>query len=130
MMVCCDLRFGGSLSIFENGDDRIMKPYDDCIEQMVQRLVARFNPVAIILFGSWARGEAGPDSDVDLLLVMDVVGSKRKITVEACRTLQAMGLAKDVVVVRPEEVDRYRDVVGSLIYPALREGEVLYERAA
>jgi len=107
-----------------------MKPHDDRIEKMVQRLVARFNPVAIILFGSWARGEAGPDSDVDLLLVMDVVGSKRKIAVEAYRTLQAMGLAKDIVVVRPEEVDRYRDVVGSLIYPALREGEVLYERAA
>ena len=107
-----------------------MQHYDERIEKMVQRLIARFNPVEIILFGSWARGDAGPDSDVDLLLVVDAAGSKRKIAVEAYRTLQAIGLAKDIIVVRPEEVARYRDVVGSLIYPALREGEVLYERAA
>jgi predicted nucleotidyltransferase len=107
-----------------------MRRVDQRIWEMVRRLVERFAPERIILFGSWARGEAGPDSDVDLLLVMDIAGSKRAVAAEAYQLLQGSGLAKDIIVVRPDEVERYRDVVGSIIYPALREGEVLYERAA
>ena len=52
------------------------------IEEMVQRIVERFHPEKIILFGSHARGTAGPDSDVDLLVVMPVQGSRRKKATE------------------------------------------------
>ena len=51
---------------------------EKAIKEMVQRIVERFQPEKIILFGSYARGTAGPDSDVDLLDVMPVKGSKRK----------------------------------------------------
>ena len=44
---------------------------------MVKRIVKRFQPKQVILFGSHARGDAGPDSDVDLLVVMDFEGSAR-----------------------------------------------------
>ena len=100
------------------------------IEKMVHRIVERFGPEKIILFGSHACGTAGPDSDADLLVVMPVEGSKRERAVEIDLALAGMGLPKDVIVVTPEEVERYRDTVGSIIYPAVHEGAVLYERVA
>ena len=100
------------------------------IDEMVRRIVGRFDPEKIILFGSHARGTGGPDSDADLLVVMRVSGSKRQAAVEIDLALAGVGLSKDVIVVTPEEVERYRDTVGTIIYPALREGKVLYERAA
>lgn len=95
---------------------------------MVRRIVDGFGPEKIILFGSHARGTAGQDSDVDLLVVMKVEGSKRSKAVEIYHVLAGMGLPKDVVVITPEELEEYRDVVGTIIRPALREGKVIYER--
>jgi predicted nucleotidyltransferase len=100
------------------------------INEMVRRIVEEFDPEKIILFGSHATDEAGPDSDVDLLVVMEVSGSKRKRAVEIDLALADIVIPKDVIVVTPYEVDRYKDVVGTIIYPALREGKILYERAA
>lgn len=100
------------------------------IEEMVRRIVDRFNPERIILFGSHARGTGGPDSDVDLLVVMHVTGSKRAKRLEIRALLSGMGLPKDIIVVTPEEVERFRDIPGTIIRPALKEGKVLYERAA
>jgi predicted nucleotidyltransferase len=105
-----------------------MRTAQDIIADMVERIVEGFDPHQIILFGSYARGTAGPDSDVDLLVVMPVEGSRRRQRVAIRVALRGMGLAKDVFVVTPEEVERYGDLVGTLVYPALREGKVLYER--
>ena len=73
------------------------------IQEMVRRIVKTVNPLQIILFGSHARGTAGPDSDVDLLVVMPVSGSKRKKEVELHRALAGVGLPKDVIVTTPED---------------------------
>jgi len=100
------------------------------IQRMVSRIVRRFRPERVILFGSHARGTGGFDSDADLLVVMRVSGSKREAAVQIDLALAGVGMPKDVIVVTPEEVERYRDTVGTIIYPALREGKVLYERAA
>ncbi len=100
------------------------------IDEMTKRIVHKFNPDKIILFGSYARGDAGQDSDVDLLVIMPVASSKREVAVEIGLELYDAGLPKDIVVATPEEIERYRDVSGTVIYPALREGKVLYERAA
>jgi len=103
---------------------------DKIIREMVQRVVEGFHPEMIVLFGSHARGNAGPDSDVDLLVVMPVNGSKRDLTIKIRKALAGIGLAKDVVVATPEELARYRDLVGTIIYPAMHEGTVVYERSA
>jgi predicted nucleotidyltransferase len=103
---------------------------DKIIREMVRRVVEGFHPEMIVLFGSHARGNAGPDSDVDLLVVMPVDGSKRDLTIKIRKALAGIGLAKDVVVATPEELARYRDLVGTIIYPAMHEGTVLYERSA
>jgi predicted nucleotidyltransferase len=100
------------------------------IDEMVNRIVLKFNPDKIILFGSYARGEAGYDSDVDLLVVMPVSGSRREMAVQIGLELYGTELPKDIVVTTPEEMEEYRNIVGTVIYPALREGKVLYERAA
>ena len=101
---------------------------EHAIETMVQRLVERFGPEQIILFGSHARGAADPDSDVDLLVVMPFSGSKRAKQLEMRLALHDISLPKDIILVTPDEVARRRDIVGTIIRPAMREGKVLYAR--
>jgi len=95
---------------------------------MVRRIVAEFDPDKIILFGSHARGEAGPDSDVDLLVVMPVKGSKRAKQLQIRAAVHDVRIPKDIVVSRPEEFQWRKDIVGTIEHPAAREGEVLYAR--
>lgn len=104
------------------------KTTEQAIQMMVDRLVARFNPDQIILFGSQARGTAGPGSDVDLLVIMPVSGSKREKRVEMRVALHDITVPKDILLATPEDVLRYKDMVGTIIRPALREGKVLYVR--
>ncbi len=99
------------------------------LRSMVRRLVQQFDPEQIILFGSHARGTAGPDSDVDLLVVMPVKGSKREKQIEMRVALHDILVANDIIVVTPEEVARYRNIPGTIVRPALLEGHVLYARA-
>lgn len=102
----------------------------DIIDEMVRRIVDRFQPEKIILFGSYARGTAGPDSDVDLLVVMSVAGSKRDKAAEIYSFVTPSGLPKDILVATPEDIEKYRGIPGTIIRPALLEGKVLYERPA
>lgn len=102
----------------------------DKLSAMVKRIVAGFKPERIILFGSNARGTAGPDSDVDLIIVMSEIESKRKIRLAIREAVSGMGLSKDILVYTPEEMERYRHLTGSLVRSAWREGKVLYERVA
>ena len=99
------------------------------IRRMVRRIVEQFDPERIILFGSHARGDAGPHSDVDLLVVMPVEGSKREKAVEIGVALHDLKVAKDVTVVRPEEFEWRKGIIGTLEWPAAREGKVLYARS-
>jgi predicted nucleotidyltransferase len=99
------------------------------IREMARRIAEQFSPEKIILFGSHARGDAGPDSDVDLLVVMSGPGSERERTIGMRMAVRGLGLAKDICVVTADDIDRYRDVLGTIIKPALSEGKVLYERA-
>jgi uncharacterized protein len=100
------------------------------IERMVKRIVQGFNPQKIILFGSYARGTSGPDSDVDLLIIMNVTGSKKDVAIQIDRALIDRRIPLDIVVATPEDVEKNRALVGNVIRPALKEGRVLYERAA
>jgi uncharacterized protein len=92
-------------------------------------LIRDYDPVKIILFGSHARGEAGPESDIDLLVVLPEVANKRQAAVAIRRVLRDLPVPKDIVVTTPEEIARRGDLVGTVLRPALREGKVLYERS-
>jgi predicted nucleotidyltransferase len=98
------------------------------IDRMVRRIVRRFHPEKIILFGSQARGDASPDSDVDLLVVMDFEGSELDKTVEVRGALGNRAVPTDVILSRPEDFAWRKEIVGTIEYPAAREGKVLYAR--
>ena len=95
---------------------------------MVRRIVEQFHPEQVILFGSHARGDAGPDSDVDLLVVMEVSGSKRKAMLEIRAALGDFHVAKDVLVSRPADYAWRKRYPGTIERPAHLEGKVLYAR--
>ena len=107
---------------------RTRNPVKKQIQNMVRRIAAEFDPDKIILFGSHARGEAGPDSDVDLLVVMPVKGSKRAKQLEIRAAVHNIQVPKDIVVSRPEEFQWRKDVVGTIEHPAAHEGQILYAR--
>ena len=107
---------------------RMQNSANKYIRQMVKRIVAQFHPERIILYGSHARGQAGSDSDVDLLIVMPVSGSKRQKAVEIGVALHDIPIAKDVVVVTPEDFEWRKEIVGTIERPASREGRLLYAR--
>jgi predicted nucleotidyltransferase len=99
-----------------------------CIDEMVERIVRQFDPQRIILFGSHARGDAGPDSDVDLLIVMPVAGSAREKAIEIGVVLHDIRLPKDLIVTTPEEFEWRKDTIGTIEWPAWHEGKTVYAR--
>jgi predicted nucleotidyltransferase len=98
------------------------------IDRIVNRIVRKFHPDKIILFGSHARNEAGSDSDVDLLVVMAVEGSICEKRLEISLALPDLPVPVDVIVTTPENFAWRKDVVGTIEWPATREGKVLYAR--
>ena len=99
------------------------------INRMVKRIVERFHPQQVILFGSHARGDAGSDSDVDLLVVMDFEGAARDKALEIRHALHHILVPLDVIVTRPEDFAWRKGVVGTIEWSAAREGEVLFAHA-
>ncbi len=65
---------------------------------------------------------------MDLLIVLDEVASPKDSAVAIRRLLTDLPIAKDIVVATPAAIERYGDVVGTLLRPALREGVTIYER--
>ena len=108
----------------------VVKDAEGGIKEAVRRIIERFHPVKIILFGSRARGESRPGSDADLLVVMPVKGSRRDAATSIDLVLSGIRLPMDIIVVTPDDVERGRRVIGSIIQTALREGKVLHEVAA
>ena len=107
---------------------KVKNPTKRYIQQMVKRIAAQFQPDKIILFGSHACGKAGRDSDVDLLVVMPVSGSRREKAIEIAVSLHDIPIAKDVIVVTPQDFEWRSKVVGTIERPAAREGKLLYAR--
>lgn len=97
------------------------------IQEMVRRIVEAFHPEKVFLLGSHARGDAGPDSDIDLLVVMET-DSRRRAAVDMRMAVDDIVIPKDILVAPPAEFEARRHVVGTLPYLAVREGRLLYER--
>lgn len=100
------------------------------VDTTVHRIVERFHPDKVILFGSYARGQLTDDSDLDILVVMPVAGSCREMANQIDLALADRRVPMDVIVVTPEQFDRRKNIVGTIIGEAATEGRVLYERAA
>ena len=103
---------------------------EQILRQAIQRIVDGFRPTQIILFGSQARGTADERSDVDLLVICPTNGRKRDLMVAMDRALWGIGIARDIIVLTPEEFERDRHIPGTVARPAWLEGRVLYDNAA
>jgi predicted nucleotidyltransferase len=97
----------------------------EILQEIVRRIVAAVQPEKIILFGSAAREEMGPDSDLDLLVIKSC-RNRRETARRIRRKLIGIGVPKDIIIATPEDIERYKDTIGLIYRPALRDGKVLY----
>lgn len=104
---------------------------EDVIQSVGRRLAAAAStPAKVILFGSHAQGRARADADLDLLVIQRVVADRNAEYVRLRRSLRGLGVPIDLILVSEDNVDEWRDVPGTLIHNALRDGRVLADRAA
>ena len=102
--------------------------HNEFISIMTERIVQSFDPLQIILFGSQARGDTDQDSDIDLLVVFEELTNKRKTAIDIDRALADLPVAKDIIVSTPEELERGRTRIGSVLRYAQQEGRVIWKR--
>jgi uncharacterized protein len=97
------------------------------LAQIVERLVAAFHPDRIYAFGSQVRGEAAPESDLDLLIVVPSAREPaHRLAQAAYHALPAHALAIDILVMAKDEFERRSRATSSLPATVLREGRTLY----
>src|SRR4030067_1864165 len=99
------------------------------VEEIVRRITAVVHPLRVVLFGSAAREEMGPESDVDLLIVVPDGTRRREASRKAFRALSGLGIAKDVIVVTESDVKEFGENPSLVIKPALEEGREVYHAA-
>jgi predicted nucleotidyltransferase len=97
---------------------------------VVARVAERFDPERIILFGSLARGDAGPDSDIDLLVVFRHAVERRSTAVALRLAIADIPAPVDFIVTDLDEIERRGGIEGAALGTALREGKVAYHRGA
>jgi predicted nucleotidyltransferase len=102
------------------------KPDRHLLDEVVKRTVAAAHPVRIILFGSAARGTMGPDSDLDLLVVVRDGVHRRRTAQAIYKSLGGIGFPKDVIVVTESDVRDYGRNPSLVICPALVQGREIY----
>ncbi|MGH8587087.1 MAG: nucleotidyltransferase domain-containing protein [Gammaproteobacteria bacterium] len=102
---------------------------EELLEEVVRRIVSVGSPRKIVLFGSWARGQAGPDSDLDLLIIEDSALPRHRRAGRHRMVLLGLFPAKDIVVWTPGEVRQWQHVPNTFITRILAEGRILYERS-
>jgi uncharacterized protein len=102
----------------------------EALPLVVIEIVKAFDPVEVILFGSVARGDSGPDSDLDILVVLDHVerDDKRWMMREIRRSIRTF-VPVDIAVTDVRSLVEDRDDVGSTVYWPIREGRSMYRRS-
>ena len=101
----------------------------ETIIRLTELLIDAAKPNRIIMFGSQARGEAGEDSDLDIMVVEEAVSDRVAEMVRLNRLLRSLDVSVDLLVVSSEKFNYWRDTPGNVYFEAATEGEVLYEAA-
>ena len=102
---------------------------EETIQEVIALLVEVASPRRIILFGSYARGDARESSDLDFLVIKDVVSNRRAEIVQLLRALEPTEVAADILVASVELFETWKDVPGTVLFEVSREGKVVYEAA-
>ena len=103
-----------------------MQSDPEVIEKLVRRIIEIAQPLRIILFGSAARGEMGPDSDIDVLVVMPEGVHRRRTAQLLYRQIRGLGVPFDILVATPDDLERHKDNIGLIYQSVLREGREVY----
>ncbi len=104
---------------------------DHVIFDAAQRAaLAASSPAAVMLFGSYARGDANEGSDLDLLVIEQFVTDKASEYQKLHRAVGAIGVGVDIVVISSEEFTRRSQVPGTVPYWAVKEGKLLHDTRA
>jgi predicted nucleotidyltransferase len=101
----------------------------EAIRRLTGLLIEAAKPKRIIMFGSQARGEAGEDSDLDVMVVEELVSDRAGEMVRLNRLLRSFDIPVDLLVVSAEKFNYWCDTPGNVYFEAATEGEVLYEAA-
>lgn len=101
---------------------------EETLTEITKRLIDGFHPDKIILFGSQARGTADERSDVDILVICPVEGDRLDLMLNMDKALKGMLLARDVLVLTPEEYDKGSKTPGHVARYVYLEGKTLYEK--
>jgi predicted nucleotidyltransferase len=97
------------------------------LDTVAQLLIAVADPESIILFGSYARGDYTKDSDLDLLVILPTVEDRVEEMARLRMALWDVPMAIDVVVFSRDEVEERQHLRGTMLFHAVREGQVLYD---
>jgi predicted nucleotidyltransferase len=103
-----------------------MDPSQAVIEELIRRVVGAVHPLRLILFGSAARGDMRPDSDIDVLLVMPEGTHRRRTAQDVHQQLFGFPMSVDVLVATPEDLRQHKDNIGLVYYQVLREEKEIY----
>ena len=99
--------------------------FESILKRMLKKIVYNFDPIAIWLFGSMARGDGDDNSDIDLMVIMPNGTDWRK-SIDMLVVLGGSLLPGDITVSTPEKWNRWINDVGSLVYAVNEEGVMLY----
>ena len=99
----------------------------DKLPEITRRIVETSNPEKIILFGSYARGSANADSDLDLLVILPEIAHQRQESIHIRRALRGLLIPVDLLLASSDQIERLGNTPGLIYREALREGKVLYE---
>ena len=108
--------------------NRATVPQQVEIEEIVKRIVEVAQPEQVLLFGSTARGTTGPHSDLDFLVIKAGRYNARTVAGVIYQRMRGIVRSIDLIIVTPKQVKEYRNSPFSVVYPAVREGRVVYER--
>jgi uncharacterized protein len=112
----------------EAEDGRMVNVTPELIDDAVHRIVAVADPDRVVLFGSRARGDARPGSDIDLLVIARSDKPRYRRAAPLYGALREIPVAMDVLVYTPDEVEEWSGVRQAFVTTAMREGKVLYEK--
>jgi predicted nucleotidyltransferase len=103
-----------------------MQPDPKIIDELIRHIVETVHPLRIILFGSAARDDMGPNSDLDVLVVMPDGTHRRRTAQLLYRKISGLKVPFDILVATPADLEKHKDNIGLVYRMVLREGKEVY----